>query len=48
MPRSGTTLVEQVLASHTRVHGAGELRLARQMLDAIPGVVGGTTGCCRA
>jgi tetratricopeptide (TPR) repeat protein len=26
MPRSGTTLVEQILASHPMVHGAGELR----------------------
>ncbi|MBB4285548.1 tetratricopeptide repeat-containing sulfotransferase family protein [Roseospira goensis] len=26
MPRSGTTLTEQVLASHSRVYGAGELR----------------------
>jgi len=25
MPRSGTTLVEQILASHANVHGAGEL-----------------------
>jgi tetratricopeptide (TPR) repeat protein len=25
MPRSGTTLVEQILASHPNVHGAGEL-----------------------
>ena len=25
MPRSGTTLVEQLLAAHPRVHGAGEL-----------------------
>jgi tetratricopeptide (TPR) repeat protein len=25
MPRSGTTLVEQILSSHPRVHGAGEL-----------------------
>jgi tetratricopeptide (TPR) repeat protein len=25
MPRSGTTLVEQILASHAQVHGAGEL-----------------------
>ena len=24
-PRSGTTLVEQILASHPQVHGAGEL-----------------------
>ena len=27
LPRSGTTLVEQVLASHSQVYGAGELRL---------------------
>jgi tetratricopeptide (TPR) repeat protein len=26
MPRSGTTLIEQILASHPKVHGAGELR----------------------
>jgi tetratricopeptide (TPR) repeat protein len=26
MPRSGTSLVEQVLASHSHVHGAGELK----------------------
>jgi hypothetical protein len=26
MPRSGTSLVEQILASHSQVHGAGELR----------------------
>ncbi len=25
MPRSGTTLTEQILASHSKVHGAGEL-----------------------
>lgn len=25
MPRSGTTLVEQIIACHTQVHGAGEL-----------------------
>ena len=31
MPRSGTTLVEQILSSHALVHGAGEL-------DALPGV----------
>jgi tetratricopeptide (TPR) repeat protein len=30
LPRSGTTLTEQVLASHSQVFGAGELRLARQ------------------
>jgi len=26
MPRSGTTLVEQIISSHSQVHGAGELR----------------------
>ena len=40
LPRSGTTLIEQMLASHSRLHGAGELRLARQTFEAIPGVRG--------
>jgi tetratricopeptide (TPR) repeat protein len=40
MPRSGTTLVEQILASHSRVHGAGELRLARQTFGLLPNIVG--------
>lgn len=31
MPRSGTTLVEQILASHTQVHGAGELSALSQI-----------------
>lgn len=31
MPRSGTTLVEQVLASHPRVHGGGELPFMRDI-----------------
>ena len=30
LPRSGTTLVEQVLASHSQIHGAGELRWRRR------------------
>ena len=38
MPRSGTTLIEQILAAHPAVHGAGELtdfsRLANQIHDA--------------
>ena len=29
MPRSGTSLVEQILASHSRVYGAGEKRFLR-------------------
>ncbi len=35
MPRSGTSLVEQILASHPEVHGAGELRVLRPL---VPGV----------
>ena len=34
MPRSGTTLVEQLLAGHSRIHGAGEL-------GTIPRVIAG-------
>ena len=36
MPRSGTTLVEQVLASHPKVHGAGELQLVGQLAGRLP------------
>ncbi len=32
MPRSGTTLVEQILASHSQVHGAGEIPPASMAL----------------
>lgn len=35
MPRSGTTLVEQILASHSEVFGAGELRHLQQVADAV-------------
>ncbi len=37
MPRSGTTLIEQILASHADVHGAGELKI----LDEIVNTTGG-------
>ena len=30
MPRSGTTLVEQIVSSHSKVTGAGELNFAKQ------------------
>ncbi len=33
MPRSGTTLTEQILASHPRVHGAGELTTLGAIVD---------------
>ena len=32
MPRSGTTLVEQLLASHSNVHGAGELKYLQNIV----------------
>ena len=35
MPRSGTTLVEQILASHSQVYGAGELEALEQAVSAI-------------
>jgi tetratricopeptide (TPR) repeat protein len=35
LPRSGTTLVEQILASHSQVHGAGEVGLTRQAYDQL-------------
>ena len=35
MPRSGTTLVEQIASSHPQVYGAGELSKMRQIEQAI-------------
>ena len=40
MPRSGTTLVEQIIASHPRAVGAGEKRFAHQSLQRLPAVMG--------
>lgn len=34
MPRSGTTLVEQIMASHSQVYGAGELSLIQDTIAA--------------
>lgn len=36
MPRSGTTLTEQIIASHSRVHGAGELPDLLQIASRSP------------
>jgi hypothetical protein len=36
LPRSGTTLTEQILASHSRVYGAGELRFTREDFETLP------------
>jgi hypothetical protein len=35
MPRSGTTLIEQILASHPMVHGAGELSVLNQVVNTV-------------
>ena len=37
MPRSGTTLVEQIIASHPAVHGAGELQTFNEVVLAVRG-----------
>lgn len=36
MPRSGTTLVEQIISTHPRVFGAGELEDITHMVAALP------------
>lgn len=51
MPRSGTSLVEQVLASHPLVHGGGELRLLSDMardLGADPALAAPYPNCLEA
>lgn len=35
MPRSGTTLVEQILAGHSQIHGAGELSLIPRVIAGL-------------
>jgi tetratricopeptide (TPR) repeat protein len=40
LPRSGTTLVEQILASHSQVFGAGELAFARDDFLGLAGAGG--------
>jgi tetratricopeptide (TPR) repeat protein len=40
LPRSGTSLTEQILASHPQIHGAGELGLLHEILQSIPGAIG--------
>jgi tetratricopeptide (TPR) repeat protein len=44
MPRSGTTLVEQTLASHPEVYGAGELSNIGQIISVLPQVQGKLAG----
>lgn len=40
IPRSGTTLVEQILSAHPQVHGAGELDYIGKIIQSIPQRVG--------
>lgn len=40
LPRSGTTLVEQILASHEKVYGAGERLFGRRMFEKLPAATG--------
>jgi hypothetical protein len=39
LPRSGTTLTEQILASHSEVFGAGELPIVRDIFESLPRVM---------
>ena len=36
LPRTGTTLVEQILASHSQIHGAGELNDVTRLFQSLP------------
>ena len=48
LPRSGTSLVEQIAASHSRVFGAGELRSIGETAAALGPPTGGRTRRCAA
>jgi tetratricopeptide (TPR) repeat protein len=49
-PRSGKSILEQMLACHPAVHGAGELRYLGVMTNHLVGMTGGAAypGCVRA
>ncbi len=44
MPRSGTTLIEQILAAHERVFGAGELSFVDRISKRMPDMLGARAG----
>jgi tetratricopeptide (TPR) repeat protein len=44
MPRSGTTLTEQILASHPKAFGVGERTFGNQGFNSLPGVMGSPKG----
>ena len=35
MPRSGTSLIEQILSTHSKIHGAGELYYLQKIIDKL-------------
>ena len=43
IPRSGTTLLEQIISSHSKVHGAGELAHGSKIANQMTGMMGGGT-----
>jgi len=43
MPRTGTTLIEQILATHPQIMGAGELEELRMLAEALPRIIGTET-----
>ncbi|WP_421739581.1 sulfotransferase [Caulobacter sp.] len=40
-PRSGTTMVEQILSSHSAIAAGGELQFVTEMVSALEGALGG-------
>ncbi len=40
MPRSGTSLLEQIISSHPQIHGAGELNNMQQLINNLPITIG--------
>ncbi len=44
MPRSGSTLVEQVIHAHPQAHGAGEVPLLHRALSHLPEALNGNVG----
>ncbi|WP_419730349.1 tetratricopeptide repeat-containing sulfotransferase family protein [Lichenicola sp.] len=48
LPRTGTTLLEQILSAHPMVHGAGERLAIRETLVRLTGTTGAVTATTRA
>ena len=48
LPRTGTTLLEQILSAHPMVHGAGERLAVREMLAQLTGTLAQSTAMTRA